>query len=227
MYATVASYGHIVDLFHKIKEMISWFHHRYTVKCAVGLRCEENTSPPSSSSTTTATTTTTPFWLNHLHLKKMLINLQLGGKKVVFQSISRISKFRAWPLKFWMIRRPFGKLDPFATPSRKGEPMFHPDLLFFRYTHCCLNYGALNKIHLLPATQKSHACVTNYQHEVFLLSLEDLLNNCWVLQRFYMWRTTRLPETNIDPENRPSRKEFHLPTINSQGICSFQGGYCF
>ena len=32
-------------------------------------------------------------------------------------------------------------------------------------------------------------------------------------------RQTTLPETNIAPENRPSWKENHLPTINFQGLC--------
>ncbi len=33
-----------------------------------------------------------------------------------------------------------------------------------------------------------------------------------------------LPETNIAPENKPSQKEIHLPTIDFQGPCQFQGG---
>ena len=41
------------------------------------------------------------------------------------------------------------------------------------------------------------------------------------------------PKFNIAPENRPSQKETHLPTIHFQGLSStsrgyvsFQGGYC-
>ena len=28
-----------------------------------------------------------------------------------------------------------------------------------------------------------------------------------------------LPETNIAPQNGPSQKKIHLPTINFQGLC--------
>ena len=37
-----------------------------------------------------------------------------------------------------------------------------------------------------------------------------------------------LPKTNIAPENRPSQKKLHFPTINSQGKnVSFKQGKCF
>ena len=36
--------------------------------------------------------------------------------------------------------------------------------------------------------------------------------------------TFTLPRTNIAPENWPSKKEIHLPTINFQGLCRNFGG---
>ena len=32
-------------------------------------------------------------------------------------------------------------------------------------------------------------------------------------------RSVTLPETHIGPENRPSQKEIHFPTIDFQGLC--------
>ena len=37
------------------------------------------------------------------------------------------------------------------------------------------------------------------------------------------WLIT-LPETNIDPENRPSQKGSSIPNSNFQGLCKFHGG---
>ena len=43
------------------------------------------------------------------------------------------------------------------------------------------------------------------------------------IEKKTIWNT--LPETNIAPENRSSQKETSLPTIHSQVLCWFQGGY--
>ena len=36
---------------------------------------------------------------------------------------------------------------------------------------------------------------------------------------FKAYFCSTLPETNIAPENRPSQKEIHLPTIHFQVLC--------
>ena len=41
---------------------------------------------------------------------------------------------------------------------------------------------------------------------------------------FKLAKINTLPETNIAPENRPSQKPCHLPTIKVQVLCWFQGG---
>ncbi len=51
--------------------------------------------------------------------------------------------------------------------------------------------------------------------------LSVILSFHWCLQSLF---GINLPETNIAPENRPSQKEFHLPTINFQGYVSFREG---
>ena len=42
--------------------------------------------------------------------------------------------------------------------------------------------------------------------------MDGLFQNC-------EYTPPTLPDTNMAPENRPSQKEMHLPTIDFQGLC--------
>ena len=53
-------------------------------------------------------------------------------------------------------------------------------------------------------------CFLNFAHVGSLLTSIALYCSCLILD---------LPETNTDPENRPSQNEIHLPTIDFQGLC--------
>ena len=55
-----------------------------------------------------------------------------------------------------------------------------------------------------------------------LMLLLDKVSSCaWLVEQTH---EITLPETNIAPEKKPSRKEVS-PSIDSYGLCWFQGGY--
>ena len=64
--------------------------------------------------------------------------------------------------------------------------------------------------------------------EIDIICLDMYIQLPLGLQCFFLSITYRYtPETNITPENRPSQKETHLPTINFQALSEFQGVYVY